>query len=205
MCPGCREHLLRGSLRHRQLADGTPVVASAGWRGEVRGLVAAAKEGGRADVGDVLAVALARAAAQAGFGPSRRSTTLALVPPPARAASVLRRRDRPTERLASTAAQALRRAGADVVAEGVGVPRLAHTRGVRDQAGLDRAERAANVEGAFTAARWGWAARRARAGRRVDVLVVDDVLTTGATLVEAVAALRSEGLHVVGAAVVATA
>jgi predicted amidophosphoribosyltransferase len=149
----------------------------------------------------VLAVALARAVAVAGFEPPRRSATLALVAPPARSGTVLGRADRPTERLAREAASLLRCAGADVVADGPGVPRLVHTRRVRDQAGLDRAERAANLEGAF-------AVRRAvgpSGGRRLDVLVVDDVLTTGATLAEAVRALRSAGLRVVGTAVVAAA
>ena len=202
VCPACRDRLLRGPLRRRVLADGTPVVASAGWRGPARGLVAAAKEQGRADVGAVLALALARAAASAGFDVARGSRRLLLVAPPARVGAVLRRADRPTDRLASEGARLLRAAGADVVATGHGVPRLVHTRRVRDQAGLDRAERAANVEGAFGLRR---PLVPVVAGRRHDVLVVDDVLTTGATLAEATRALQAAGLRVVGAAVVASA
>jgi len=125
------------------------------------------------------------------------------VAPPARPGAVLRRGDRPTERLASDAARLLRASGADVVVVDPAVPRLVHTRRVLDQAGLDRAARAANVRGAFEV-------RRQRVlpgppGRRPDLLVVDDVVTTGATLVEAARALRAAGLHVVGAAVVAAA
>jgi len=185
VCPACRDRLLRGPLRRRVLADGTPVVASAGWRGPARGLVAAA-----------------RARASAGFDVARGSRRLLLVAPPARVGAVLRRADRPTDRLAAEGARLLRAAGADVVATGHGVPRLVHTRRVRDQAGLDRAERAANVEGAFGLRR---PLVPVVAGRRHDVLVVDDVLTTGATLAEATRALQAAGLRVVGAAVVASA
>ena len=202
VCPACRDGLLRGPLRRRVLVDGTPVVSSAGWRGPARGLVAAAKEQGRADVGAVLALALARAVASAGFDVARGSRRLLLVAPPARVGAVLRRADRPTDRLAADAARLLRAAGADVVATGRAVPRLAHTRRVRDQAGLDRAARAANVEGAFGLRR---PLVPVATGRRDDVLVVDDVLTTGATLVEATRALHEAGLRVVGAAVVASA
>ena len=202
VCPACRDRLLRGPLRRRLLPDGTPVVACAGWRGPARGLVAAAKEQGRADVGAVLALALARAVASAGFDVARGSRRLLLVAPPARLGAVLRRADRPTDRLAADAARLLRDAGADVVATGRVVPRLAHTRRVRDQAGLDRSARAANVEGAFGLRR---PLVPVAAGRRDDVLVVDDVLTTGATLLEAVRVLQEAGLRVVGAAVVASA
>lgn len=217
VCPSCRALLLHGPLRRRELPDGTPVVASAGWRGPARGLVGAAKEGGRADVGVVLARALARAVAAAGFdqppagphvqrevlgrgagqGPARRARRLVLVAPPSRPGAVLRRADRPTARLAGAAAVLLRTAGADVVAGGPGCPRLVHTRRVLDQAGLDRDARAANLAGALAVR------GHPRAGPRCDVLVVDDVLTTGATLAEAARALRAAGLRVVGAAVVA--
>lgn len=208
VCPTCRARLLRGPLLRRDLPGGLLAVASAPWRGPARPLVAAAKEQGRADVGEVLARALARSAAGVGFDVARRSRRLLLVPPPSRVRAVVRRGDRPTERLAAGAARLLRRAGADVVAVGPGVPRLVHTRRVDDQAGLDRAARAANVDGAFAvrAAVLGPGPGRCpTTGARCDVLVVDDVLTTGATLGEAARALRAAGLRVVGAAVVAAA
>lgn len=200
VCPRCRDGLLRGPLRRRTLPDGTPAVASASFRGPARGLVVAAKERGRRDVGDVLALALARAVADVGWGARRTSRRLLLVPPPARWVAVWRRADRPTERLAACAARQLRRAGADVVA----VDLLRHTRLVRDQGGLDRAARAENLVGALAVRRaspWRW---EPALPAGCDVVVVDDVMTTGATVLAAAAALREAGARVLGAAVVAS-
>lgn len=75
---------------------------------------------------------------------------------------------------------------------------LLRTRDTPPQSGLGRAERLANVEGAF-------AVEPARArdllGRRV--ILVDDVMTTGASLQAAAAALRQAGVRAVGALVLA--
>jgi predicted amidophosphoribosyltransferase len=90
-------------------------------------------------------------------------------------------------RLARAAAAQLRARGADVRAAAL----LAPARSVADQSGLTAAQRAANLRGAL----------RCTAGPAGAVLVVDDVMTTGATLVEAVRALRGAGHEVVGAAV----
>ena len=92
---------------------------------------------------------------------------------------------------------------AEVLAAGVarelGVPlragALVRTRATRSQARLDADARRANVDGAFAAP------------ERLDglrVLAVDDVLTTGATLAAATAALRAAGAEV-DAAVLALA
>ncbi len=73
------------------------------------------------------------------------------------------------------------------VAAGLGVPLrvrwLERVRATRSQAGLPRADRQANVRGAFTAA----------AAPASKLLLIDDVRTTGATLTEAAATLSAYG------------
>jgi len=73
---------------------------------------------------------------------------------------------------------------------------LSYTRSTDDQAGLGAGERAANMRGAF-------ALRADRRLRGRDVVVVDDIVTTGATVNEAVRALTTAGHRPVGIAVVA--
>ncbi|MDE3721012.1 phosphoribosyltransferase family protein [Nocardiopsis sp. N85] len=74
---------------------------------------------------------------------------------------------------------------------------LRHRGRTRRQAGLGRRERLTNRVGAFRADRVpAWAVE----GR---VVVVDDVVTTGATVAEATRALRAAGLRVVGAVTLA--
>ena len=68
---------------------------------------------------------------------------------------------------------------------------LVPARVVRDQAGLTSGQRARNLQGAL----------RAVPAAPCRVLLVDDVVTTGATLVEAARALVAQGHQVVGAAV----
>ena len=70
---------------------------------------------------------------------------------------------------------------------------LERVRDTPSQTGLDRAARRRNVAGAFRAA----ASRRARPGRRL--WLVDDVVTTGATLEEAARVLRRAGARQVAA------
>jgi predicted amidophosphoribosyltransferase len=143
-----------------------------------------------APLGRVLAVA-ARAGLDA-------TATNLLVPVPSRASVVRSRGHDPVLRMARVAARLLRVGGLDVRAG-----QLLEQRGrVRDQAGLGSSERAANLDGSMgmrPAAR----TRLARGGRRVAVVVCDDVLTTGSTAREAQRALESSGVPVRAVATVA--
>ncbi len=78
---------------------------------------------------------------------------------------------------------------------GLSVSRLlAPTRTTADQRGLDIAERRRNVAQSMRV-------RHARGGR--DILLVDDVITTGATLDEAARALTAAGNRMLGAVTLA--
>jgi ComF family protein len=87
---------------------------------------------------------------------------------------------------------------AERLARGLGAPFrprwLARARATAPQTDLDAAARRANVRGAFVAS-------TAAAG--ADVVLVDDVLTTGATAGECARALRAAGVRSVGVLTVA--
>ena len=74
---------------------------------------------------------------------------------------------------------------------------LRHRRKVRDQSGLHLEDRWNNLEGAFVVEK--------EHGLRGRVLLIDDLVTTGATLCEAARALRYAGIEVVGAVTAALA
>jgi predicted amidophosphoribosyltransferase len=112
-----------------------------------------------------------------------------LVPMPSSRARRRERGDDVVARLARRAAAAARRAG-----HPVGVVRaLRLLRPVADSAGLSAPERRANLAGAL-ALRPGATARLMGA----TVLLVDDLITTGATLAEAAEALRRAGVEPTG-------
>ena len=74
---------------------------------------------------------------------------------------------------------------------------LIHARRVRDQSGLDLRQRRNNLEGAFVVERVD--------GLYGNAVLVDDLVTTGATLLEAARALRYAGIQVIGAVTAALA
>lgn len=190
-----------------------PLVAAGPYDGLLRDLVVAHKEERRLALARPLgrllasAVELALEDASPGASPAAPHTAqlrgaVVLVPVPSTPGSVRARGHDPLLRLSRVAAARLRRRGlACTVA-----PVLVHTRSVADQAGLSAADRVANLTGAFTTTP-GPAGRAGRALPRPggDVVVVDDVVTTGASLAEAVRALRAAGrTPVAGATIAAT-
>ncbi|ADP84030.1 hypothetical protein FraEuI1c_6046 [Pseudofrankia inefficax] len=173
-----------------------PCAAAARYAGPAGSLVIAYKERGRLDVARTLGAALARAVLAVRAAP--RSRALLLVPVPASAAARRRRGFDHVGRLATIAAGLTRAAGTPTWV----APLLRPARRTADQAGLGALERAANVAGAF-AARPAAARVGDPAFGDLEIVVVDDVLTTGATAADAVRALRLARVRVGAVATVA--
>jgi predicted amidophosphoribosyltransferase len=152
----------------------------------LRQLVSAYKDDGRRDLRPVLAELLAQSMAVAGSGRS-----VVVVPMPSSRAAVRRRGDDPVGGLVAAAA-----------AQIAGAPRvlsvLRPRRRLADQSTLGHRERAANLAGAYAVRNGGAAELQGLA-----VVLVDDVVTTGATLAEAARVVRAKGGLVVGAATLA--
>jgi len=74
---------------------------------------------------------------------------------------------------------------------------LQHHRQVKDQSQLNSQQRSSNVAGAFSASLN--LPKSAGPGNTGPLIIVDDLITTGATLTEAIRALRSAGFAVIGA------
>ncbi|MDP3892973.1 ComF family protein [Nocardioides sp.] len=134
---------------------------------------------------------LARLLASAVRGALPRPTALLLVPVPSRGSTVRSRGHDPLDAITRRAARLLGEVGYDAQV----TPLLVSHRSVRDQAGLDAQERAANLRGSL-ACHSGRLRRLALTRGTGRVVVCDDVLTTGATAREAQRALNASGVTV---------
>ncbi len=187
LCPECRA-VLSGTAASRVRPvpepSGLPVVhAAARYVDEARAVLLAHKERGALALAGPLGTALA-AAVRAGLeegGAARPDVPVLIVPVPSAGRAVRARGHDPTRRIALAAAAGLR--GAGTPARVVSV--LRRRRAVADQSGLDSRQRMANLAGALGVVDGG--ARLLAGGR---VVLVDDLMTTGASLAEAARAVR---------------
>ncbi|KGJ72144.1 hypothetical protein GY21_17320 [Cryobacterium roopkundense] len=180
LCLTCRAALQADA--HEATRDGIAVWCALDYSGAVRRVIGAFKDGGRIDAAAALAVPLRVAVAAALHSvPASAMADLHIVVVPSSRRAWRVRGYHPVELL-------LRRAG------------LAPTRALRpvrasvDQVGLDRAARSDNRRGSLTAV-------RPLVG--FHCIIVDDVLTTGATLLEARRAVLAAGGVVAGMAALA--
>lgn len=195
-CPACAARLGGRPWRCEDRAprldrlDGTatlPVWTLADCTGDVRRGIVAWKDRGRLDLTRAFALAAGRAALEVApeLGACR---AMHVVPAPSTAASRRRRGADLVGALAAAVADGLTAGGLPARP----APVLVRAGG-RDQVGLGARARARNLAGHVRVA-------DARVDRVTghDVLVVDDVLTTGATIAAARSALERAGARVVG-------
>lgn len=176
LCPACRDELAP-RVRRGRFDAGLAVFSAREFSGVPARVLRALKEDGRTALARPLGAALAAAAKAAAGGPVE---DVLVVPVPSSRAAFRRRGHEVAGLIARRGGlrplRALRTVGA-----------------VADQRGLGRVARAQNVAGTM----------RARGVEGAPVLIVDDIVTTGATLREAARALTDAGARVVGAATVA--
>jgi predicted amidophosphoribosyltransferase len=209
-CSGCAR-LLGPPFAVR--AEGQPPVYALGrYAGPVRAALLAYKERGHRELaepfGAAIAAGLRSVADRLGpLGTDRPGDGFAdrpggaappgegwwLVPAPSRPGQARRRGGDHVLRLAEAAAARLASSGTAAVV----APALRLSGGARDSVGLDAAARAANLAGRIRPRRSGLPP----AG--TGVVLIDDVLTTGATVTESIAALRLVGLRPLGVIVLA--
>ncbi|MGV9559926.1 ComF family protein [Streptomyces sp. NPDC003401] len=196
LCHRCRA-ALHGNTPRRVRPDpeppGLPAVhAAARYADEVRAVLLAHKERGALALTRPLGTALAgavrvglgsgEAGGGEGEGPPPPSRTVLLVPVPSARRATRSRGHDPARRIALAAAAELRAAGMPARVAAV----LRQRRVVADQTGLNSRQRLDNLLGALTVAAGG---ARLLCGADA-VVLVDDLVTTGASLAEAARAVR---------------
>ncbi|MFC8181928.1 ComF family protein [Rhodococcus sp. NPDC057297] len=201
-CARCEEELASPPIALSPRVDrSVPCWALGTYAGARRAAVLALKERNRHD----LAAPIGRAVAAAvrhlrlfGHLDPPELARLVLIPAPTRARAARSRGGDPVLRFAADAAAALAPEPVSMV------PALAMARGVRDSVGLGAAQRAANISGRIRVRRGAPAVELGcGAYSATSVLLIDDVMTTGATAAESVRVLKELGVPVDGVLVVA--
>ncbi|BBY28675.1 ComF family protein [Mycolicibacterium sediminis] len=167
-----------------RLDPGVPVFSLGRYAGARRQAIVGVKERGRADLVVPLGAAL-RAGLTRLLAWGVVTAPLTLVPAPTRATAARRRGGDPVARIARVA----ERPGVDVVEA------LRMRAFTRDSVGLSADARQRNVAGRV----------RLRRSVRGEVVLIDDVVTTGATACESVDVLHAAGAHVTAILVIAHA
>lgn len=205
-CPGCAERLPCGPPLLTPSLTGPqdpplPVYSAGAYADPLRSALISFKDRGRGDLVGVLAPLLTPALAQGllevmRVAPGRR---VVVVPIPSRPGAVRARGQRPVERLARAALAGLPTVlSATAGRRGVALIPALRVGRVADQAGLPVDRRRENLHGAMWVRR---SARRLVAGAAC--LLVDDIVTTGSTLIEGAQTLLQAGADAVLAATVA--
>lgn len=171
---------------------GVPVFSLGRYAGARRAAIVALKEHGRADLVEPLAVALSAGLAQL-LNWGVVATPMTVVPAPTRRWAARRRGGDPVARVAFAATAGRR---------DVNVVQALRTRAlVADSVGLSSSDRQRNIAGRVKVVR----PVTGNDGKAGDVVVVDDVVTTGATACESVSVLQTAGVAVVAVLAIANA
>jgi predicted amidophosphoribosyltransferase len=190
-CDACAGELVVAPDEPRLISPridpGVPVFALGRYAGARRQAILALKEHGRSDLVTPLARALATGVHRL-LRWGMVDTPLTIVPAPTRRLAARRRGGDPVTRIASMAVAAH--------PEIAVVPALRMRALARDSVGLGTAAREHNIAGRVVL-------RRLRP--RTDVIIVDDIVTTGATARESARMLHTAGLRVVAVLAIAAA